>query len=310
MKITIVISIILSLCAISFLVYGNAIVNSAVYAQSDLQTVKNRNLVIDLGNGVKTNAQLTYPANGKGPFPAVLLVSGTGANNMNETLGLIRIDNKTGSKIYPAAQPFWQISQYLSERGFAVLRYDKRGIGANYTILNSNVWGNLTANGLVQDAEKALTVLVQQPEIDPNNITLLGHSEGTIIAPRVAIDNPTKAKNVILMGAIAQTESELLKFQVVQLPILYAEKVLDYDHDGLISIQQIAKNPVLNQLLVPSSIIITSFLTNDTKVISDALLDKFSNNTIGADNISIDKQLKPELVKIFESFFVVTPGKK
>ncbi|HEX5975807.1 MAG TPA: hypothetical protein VFY68_00945 [Nitrososphaeraceae archaeon] len=112
------------------------------------------------------------------------------------------------------------------------------------------------------------------------------------------------------MGAIAQTESELLKFQVVQLPILYAEKVLDYDHDGLISIQQIAKNPVLNQLLVPSSIIITSFLTNDTKVISDALLDKFSNNTIGADNISIDKQLKPELVKIFESFFVVTPGKK
>ena len=99
---------------------------------------------------------------------------------------------------------------------------------------------------MIQDAEKALTVLVQQPEIDPDIITLLGHSEGTIIAPRVAIDNPTKAKNIILMGAIAQTESELLKFQVVQLPILYAEKVLDYDHDGLISIQQIAKNPVLN----------------------------------------------------------------
>ncbi|HEX5975806.1 MAG TPA: hypothetical protein VFY68_00940 [Nitrososphaeraceae archaeon] len=40
---------------------------------------------------------------------------------------------------------------------------------------------------MIQDAEKALTVLVQQPEIDPNIITLLGHSEGTIIAPRVAI---------------------------------------------------------------------------------------------------------------------------
>jgi hypothetical protein len=94
-------------------------------AQPYIQTIKYRNLVIDLGNGVKTNAQLTYPAVGKGPFPGVLLVSGTGANDMNETgSGYVRIDNKTGSKIYPAAQPFWQISQYLSERGFAVtVRY-------------------------------------------------------------------------------------------------------------------------------------------------------------------------------------------
>ena len=40
------------------------------------------------------------------------------------------------------AKPFWQIAQYLSDRGFAVLRYDKRGVGANYTILDTNVWGN------------------------------------------------------------------------------------------------------------------------------------------------------------------------
>lgn len=108
-------------------------------AQQYIPTIKYRNLVIDLGNGAKTKAQLTYPAVGKEPFPAVLLVSGTGANDMNETLGLIRIDNKTGLKVYPPAQPFWQIAQYLSERGFAVLRYDKRGVGSNYTILDSSV---------------------------------------------------------------------------------------------------------------------------------------------------------------------------
>jgi uncharacterized protein len=94
-------------------------------AQQYIQTIKHRNLVIDLGNEVKTNAQLTLPAIGKGPFPGVLLIHGTGRVDMNETLGYIRIDNQTGSKIYPPAQPFWQISQYLSERGFAVLRYDK-----------------------------------------------------------------------------------------------------------------------------------------------------------------------------------------
>ena len=46
-------------------------------------------LVIDLGNGVKTNAQLTYPAIGKGPFPGVLLMQGSGAIDKNETLGFI-----------------------------------------------------------------------------------------------------------------------------------------------------------------------------------------------------------------------------
>jgi dienelactone hydrolase len=83
-----------------------------------LQTIKHRNLVIDLGNGLKTNAQLTYPAIGKGPFPGVLLIHGSGANDKNETLGYV---HKNGPK--PIA-PFWHIAQYLSERGFAVLRYD------------------------------------------------------------------------------------------------------------------------------------------------------------------------------------------
>ena len=56
-------------------------------AQQYIQTIKYRNLVIDLGNGVKTNAQLTLPALGKGPFPGVLLVPGSGATDMNEHVG-------------------------------------------------------------------------------------------------------------------------------------------------------------------------------------------------------------------------------
>src|ERR1051326_7336820 len=130
-------------------------------AQQYIPTIKYRNLVIDLGNGVKTNAQLTYPAVGKGPFPGVLLVAGTGPEDMNETMDIIHIDNKTGQKTYPPSQPFFQIAQYLSERGFAVLRYDKRAIGANFTVLDSNIWGNATFNDLKQDAEKALAVLTQ-----------------------------------------------------------------------------------------------------------------------------------------------------
>src|SRR5690242_1860403 len=116
-------------------------------AQQYISTIKYRSLVIDLGNGVKTNAQLTYPTVGKGSFPGVLLIHGTGANDKNETLGFV---HKSGPK---PITPFWQIAQYISERGFAVRRYDKRGVGANYTI-NQNVWGNATVNDLIHDAGK------------------------------------------------------------------------------------------------------------------------------------------------------------
>src|SRR5690349_13743159 len=73
-----------------------------VLAQQYIQTIKHRNLVINLGNGVKTNAQLTLPAVGKGPFPGVLLIQGTGPLDMNEILS-------------KNLKPFFQISQYLSE---------------------------------------------------------------------------------------------------------------------------------------------------------------------------------------------------
>jgi hypothetical protein len=52
---------------------------------------------------------------------------------MNETGATVRIDNETGALVYPSARPFFDIAQYLSERGFAVLQYDKRGLGANVT---------------------------------------------------------------------------------------------------------------------------------------------------------------------------------
>ena len=90
--------------------------------------------------------------------------------------------------------------QYLSERGFAVLRYDKRGVGANH-ITDQNVGGNATVNDLIHDAGNALNILAVQPEVDPQRISVIGHSEGTIIAPRVAIDNSAKVKNLILMSA-------------------------------------------------------------------------------------------------------------
>ena len=60
--------------------------------------------------------------------------------------------------------------------------------------------GNMTSNDLIHDAEKAVTVLVQRPEVDAKRISIIGHSEGGAIATRVAVDNPiTKIKNIVLI---------------------------------------------------------------------------------------------------------------
>ena len=297
------ISTILSLLVISFLIYGinSSAANFTVYAQSYLQTIKQRNLVIDLGNGVKTNAQLTYPAinggNGSGKYPGVLLITGSGAEDMNETAGLIRIDNKTGQKVYPPV-PIFQIAQYLSERGFAVLRYDKRGVGTNHTILDSNVWGNLTFSNLIEDANKALAVLINQPEVDANKITVLGHSEGTLISPRLAIDNPNKVKNIVLMGTAAQNMSDILYFQTVTLPISYAQKVLDKNHNGLLSIQEASKDVTFQRLIGGNiRLILTQNLPNGTRMLNPK--DNPNNDTY----ININTELRPALIEQAKSFF-------
>ena len=66
-------------------------------------------------------------------FPGVLLIQGTGPTDQNETLGLV-LKNQP-----PPPQPLLQIAKYLSGRGFAVLRYDKRGVRGNFTIADKNV---------------------------------------------------------------------------------------------------------------------------------------------------------------------------
>jgi pimeloyl-ACP methyl ester carboxylesterase len=272
--------------------------NNEVVAQPYLQTINYRNLSIDLGNGgLKTNAQLTLPAVGNGPFPGVLLVHGGGPTDMNYTQGFVSIDNKSGAKVYPPTFLF-QIAEYLSERGFAVLRYDKRGIGANHTILDSNVWGNVTFNDLKQDAEKALAVLAQQPEVDPNRITIIGHSEGGVITSRVALDNPDIVKNIVLMGTSALNlikDSAYVTY--VHLPIIYAQNVLDKNHSGLVSVKEASEDPVFQGMVLDNSTLFIGH-SNITGIDSAVNETKSANDT----KISINNELKPRLERQFEQY--------
>ena len=216
-------------------------------AALDMETISRRDLVIDLGDGLTTDAQLTYPSVGEGPFPGVLLVHGSGNIDMDGYLPPEISDTENGSRI------LLQIAEYLSDRGFAVLRYNKRGIGLKGTILDVGVFLNTTFQDLLQDAEKALEVLMLQPEVDVSDITILGHSEGTYIAPRIAIKD-SKVKNIVLMSAAAHNLYDILYFQLVERAIDQFQEI-DTDDDGLLSIQEVIGLPsvTVDQLIENST---------------------------------------------------------
>src|SRR6476661_8898420 len=246
-------------------VFSLALSASVVHAQPYVETVKHRYLTIDLGNGLKTNAQLTIPAIGKGPFPGVIIFPGSCAGS-----------------VLPPTSPYSHMAEYLSDRGFAVLRYDKRGVGPNFTISDSNAWGNLTFNNLKQDAEKALSVLLQQPEVNATKkATLIGHSEGTNFPPRIAADNPDKVRNIVLMAPVAEKWTDIIYFQEVANPILYAEKILDKGHLGKISVKEASKDPIFQKLVGGN---LTQLLLNPTNVTEQ--------NNKNDDLISIEGVLK------------------
>lgn len=142
-----------------------------------------------------------------------------------------------------------QIAQYLSERGF-VVRYDKRGIGENGIIINNNLWGNMPFDDLKQDIQKAVNVLIQQPEVDAKKISMIGHSEGGEIATRVATDNPiTKFKNIVLMAARIQSPHDAVYYGLVGLPLEYAKQVLDKNHNGSFPLQEASQDQIFQNMV-------------------------------------------------------------
>ncbi len=132
------------------------------------------------GAGVTLAATLTIPS-GKGPFPAVLLIAGSGAHDRDESL--------MGHK------PFLVLSDYLTRKGIVVLRADKRGIGKS-----TGNYDNATSADFATDAEAGVAFLRTRQEVDRHKVGLIGHSEGGSIAPMVAAKDPGVAFIVLMAG--------------------------------------------------------------------------------------------------------------
>ncbi|WGS65933.1 alpha/beta fold hydrolase [Marinitoga aeolica] len=178
-------------------------------------TSKFKEIDITLGEKWKLNGKLTVP-NGKGPFSAVILIHGSGPNDMDETIG----PNK----------PFRDLAYGLSTNGIVVLRYDKR------TKIYGNKMKNITLNDEVfEDVNYAIDYLKKLNYVD--KIYILGHSLGGYLAPYIAKNNDN-ISGIILMAAPARALEDLSIEQLQYLKKFEdAENIKVYD----ILIEQLKK---------------------------------------------------------------------
>lgn len=143
------------------------------YASSDLVIPGTR-------EGISLAATLFTPE-GSGPFPAVVLVTGSGPQDRDETI--------LGHK------PFLVLADNLARRGIAVLRYDDRGVGSSTGDL-----AQATTLDFADDADAVFSWLASQAFVDSRRVGIIGHSEGGLIASIVASRNSAVAFIVLLAG--------------------------------------------------------------------------------------------------------------
>jgi hypothetical protein len=143
-------------------------------------------------SGIKVAGTLSIP-DGAGPFPAVVLIAGSGP--------VTRDSDAAGHKI------FLVLADALNRRGIAVLRYDKRGVGES-----TGNFAMATFTDFVTDAESALGYLRSRPEIAADHVGLVGHSEGGLVAPLVAVHDPS-VRFVVLMAAPGMRLDQLSRLQ-------------------------------------------------------------------------------------------------
>ncbi|MFL5328268.1 MAG: alpha/beta hydrolase family protein [Gemmataceae bacterium] len=142
---------------------------------------------------VKLAGTITWPT-GKGPFPAVVLITGSGPQDRDETV----FDHK----------PFLVLADHLTRNGIAVLRCDDRGVGKSTGSMK-----DATTADFATDAYACVKFLQTRSEIDRKHIGLAGHSEGGLIAPMVAAEHPDEIGFIVMLAGTGLPGDEVLIHQ-------------------------------------------------------------------------------------------------
>jgi len=146
--------------------------------------------------GHRLAGTLTLPSGATGPVPAIVTISGSGPQDRDETIPMVR-----------GYRPFREIADALARRGVAVLRMDDRGAGES-----EGDFATATSRDFAEDVRAVLAWLRSRPDIDGTRLGLVGHSEGGLVAPLVAASD-SALKGMVLLAGPAYTGRKILEFQ-------------------------------------------------------------------------------------------------
>ena len=196
-------------------------------------TPNHQPVAIDFGAGWTAAGEFDFPSRARGRLPVVVMLHGSGHNDRNQTL-----PEGKGSTFLP-------LSKAATDRGYAVLRFDKRGVtgvGPQLTDDRSQLAPPKPYERLLQDAAAAVRFAAQSPRVDPNRIYLLGHSEGTQVAANLAADPKAygipKPAGVIAMGVVGYDIQQLLTYQIFGVRLARLHEQFDVDGDGSLTRQE------------------------------------------------------------------------
>ncbi len=222
--------------------------------------------------GINLAGTLTLPK-GKGPFRAIVLVSGSGPQDRNgEILG---------------HKPFWVIADFMVKKGIAVLRYDDRGVGKS-----EGSFDTATSADFADDAEAAFNFLRNDSRIDKRKTGIAGHSEGGIIAQIVGARNKDLGFIISLAGPGTEIDQLLMN----------QNKAMHLANGGDLS--EIEKELNLNQNLF--NILKNNDIENSRVLVSESLND-FEQSLTGVAQqqfVSTKKMVLEQLLTPWFHYFI------
>ncbi len=185
-------------------------------------------------DGLTLEGILSHPDTGDGPFPGMLMIAGSGLNDADGTINAPFFDLTDGrQRIYRG------IARTFSKRGYAVLRYNKRGAAPRNIGSDPDILRNSTIGDIIEDARNALGALVAHPGVAATPLLIVGHSEGSYVATRLARDSGL-VDLLILVGSVASPFEETMMYQAHGRYMDFYARAVDADADGYLTLDEFA----------------------------------------------------------------------
>jgi uncharacterized protein len=261
-------------------------------------------LTIDFGD-FRTKAELTFPASSTAPLPTVILIPGSGPEDMDASISSFDMLGKP----LKLSSIFKDISDTVTPNGFAVLRYNKHYVTGPGQFDTQAFYTKLDLNQMLKDADKVLETAKANARVDAKRIYVYGWSEGSTVAAALVASHPEIA-GLIVQGPLALSWRETFIFQTLEVGLPYLKT---FALDGKVT------DAILLKILNGSGGLVAKGVVNyivdpggfqTGKLVLNPLLDTNKNGALDLETELTPRIFEGVIDMGFASFFgIYAPGR-